>query len=147
MRLRRRGADVVAVDEAGLLFRPPWTIAEAGLTVEAESYLFDGELVGESGGSVVYHAFDLLERDGRDLRDLPYALRYDAAVDLVDAVPADALRFAVTAVSTSAKRALLQRLRDDGGAGVVFRHRLARSVRADAARRPVPLTFNRCSTS
>src|SRR5688500_4740279 len=65
VRLRRRGADVVAVDAAGQLFRPPRTIAEAVLTAVSASFVIGGATVGEGGGGedaiVVLHEIDMLE--------------------------------------------------------------------------------------
>jgi hypothetical protein len=52
-----------------------------------------------------HYCFDLFDRGDDDLRDEPYARWYGAALDLVDAVPHDAPRYADTAVTAAAKAA------------------------------------------
>jgi bifunctional non-homologous end joining protein LigD len=121
--VRKRGAEVVGINRTGLLIGLSKPVVEAVQAIAAASCLLDGEAVGDA-----YHAFDLLERDGADLRLSPYALRYDGAMDLVDAVPCDQLRFVETATSTRAKRALLVRFQEARKEGVVFKQREAAYV-------------------
>ena len=116
----KEGRDVTGINRTGLTVPLPAPVAAAVLLVAADRCLLDGELVGD-----VYHCFDLLNRDDGDLRDAPYAERYAAALDLVDVVPSDALRYAETAVTAARKRQLVERLRRAGAEGVVFKHRLA----------------------
>lgn len=116
---QRPGGVVVGTGRTGQLVGLPKPVVEAVQQLNAACCLLDGELVG-----VTYHAFDLLDRDGRDLRPAPYSIRHAALVDLVDLVdpcPADCLRYADTATTTAAKRALVDRLRRDGAEGVVFK--------------------------
>jgi bifunctional non-homologous end joining protein LigD len=116
----KQGSDVTGINRTGLTIGLPEPVAAAVLTIPIDRCLIDGELVGD-----VYHCFDLLNRGDDDLRDEPYARRYDAALNLVDAVPDDALRYAETAVTTAHKRRLVDRLRREDAEGVVFKHRLA----------------------
>jgi bifunctional non-homologous end joining protein LigD len=116
--LRKRGDEVRGINRRGLLIALPHPIVAATEAIAAGSCLLDGEVVGD-----VYHAFDLLERDGTDVRERPYALRYDGALDLVDAVPREELRFVETASTPRAKRALLLRFRQEKKEGVVFKQR------------------------
>lgn len=114
------GATVTGINRTGLTIALPESVAAAVLTVQAERCLLDGELVGD-----VYHCFDLLNQGDEDLRDEPYARRYDAALDLVDPVPHDTLRYAETAVMGKRKRRLIEQLRCQNAEGVVFKNRLA----------------------
>ena len=78
MLVQKRGNAVSGINRSGLVVALPGPIAAAAAAITAESCLLDGEAVGD-----IYHAFDLLERDGTDLKGQPYALRYDGAMDLV----------------------------------------------------------------
>ena len=89
--------------------------------LEAQTGLLDGEAVGD-----VYHAFDLLERDGMDLRPSPYAVRYDNLLNLIDAVPSNQFLYVPAAVGTARKRAMLERLRRAAAAGEQRGRRLQR---------------------
>jgi bifunctional non-homologous end joining protein LigD len=117
----KEASTVTGTNRTGLTIALPEPVAAAVSSVPADRCLLDGELVGD-----VYHCFDLLNVGGEDLRDEPYARRYDAALDLVDAVPHDALRYAETAVTAARKRQLVDRLRREDAEGVVFKRRLAR---------------------
>lgn len=114
------GSEITGINRNGLTIALPAPVAGAVLQISAERCLLDGEMVGE-----VYHCFDLLNRDDEDLRDQSYAARYDAALDLVDAVPLDVLLYAQTAVTPRQKRELLDRLKRQQAEGIVFKHRLA----------------------
>lgn len=130
--VRKRGDTVVAIGSAGRPVDLPPAAADAVAAIGADACLMAGVLTcgdGGGGGLAAFHADDLLERDGADLRACPYALRYDGAMDLVDAVPSDALRFVETACRTAAKRAMLARLLRGGRRGVVFRLRWAPHAR------------------
>ena len=112
--IRKSGSEVVGINRTGLLVGGlPELLVAAVRAVVAGSCLLDGEAVGD-----VYHCFDLLERDGADLRDRPYTVRFAGAADLVDpTAAADALRRAETATTAAAKRAMLDRLRATGRRG------------------------------
>jgi bifunctional non-homologous end joining protein LigD len=125
--IMKEGLSVSGINRTGLTVGLPEPVAAAVRAVPVDSCLLDGELVGD-----VYHCFDCLRRnvagddnEGGDLRDEPYALRYEAALNLVDAVPHDALRYAETATTEPRKRELLARLRDQRAEGIVFKQRLA----------------------
>jgi bifunctional non-homologous end joining protein LigD len=115
--VHKKGPAVVGTGRNGQLVGLPKVVVEAVQGLEAASCLLDGEVVGDA-----YHCFDLLERDGRDLRPAPYSIRHAGVVDLVDNCPSDHLRFAETATTTRAKRALVARLRREDAEGVVFKY-------------------------
>ncbi|MDB5297563.1 MAG: ligase [Phycisphaerales bacterium] len=118
--IRKDADEVVGINRSGLTVPLPAPVAAAVGQLWADRCLLDGELVGG-----VYHAFDLIDADGDDVRPAPYARRYDGLLDLVDAVPADALRYVDTATTPARKRELVDRLRAQNAEGVVFKHRLA----------------------
>lgn len=114
--IRKDDRQVTAINRRGLTVGLPEPLAEAIRLLATSQCLLDGESVGE-----VYHAFDLLELDGEDLRSAIYAVRYDALLDLVDPVPSDALRYAETATNAKTKAAMLLALRKNNREGVVFK--------------------------
>ena len=80
-------------------------------------FLLDGECVGE-----VFHAFDLLERAGQNLRARPYEERYVGLLELLsrrDKHPA--LASVATAWTPEEKRSLYARLQAAHKEGIVFK--------------------------
>jgi bifunctional non-homologous end joining protein LigD len=114
--IRKDGKTVTAINRKGMTVGLPASVTEAVLFVATGQCLLDGESVGE-----VYHAFDLLELDGEDLRQAMYAVRYNALLDLVDPVVSDALRYADTAANARTKAAMLLALRQQNREGAVFK--------------------------
>jgi bifunctional non-homologous end joining protein LigD len=119
--VRKRGNQIAGINRTGLTVDLPTSIVEAVKRVEAGDCLLDGEAVGD-----VYHAFDLLQQDGMDLRPSPYAVRYATMIALVDTVPLDSLRFAEASTGTGQKRTMLDKLKREKKEGVVFKDRSAR---------------------
>jgi bifunctional non-homologous end joining protein LigD len=117
---RREGVVVTATNRRGLTIALAGPIAAALTSVGTSQCLLDGEAVGD-----VYHAFDLLELDGEDLRQAPYFVRYEALVDLVDPVASNALRYAETAMDAGTKAAMFASMRRLKREGVVFKDRTA----------------------
>jgi len=77
-------------------------------------FLMDGEEVGE-----VFHVFDLLELDGKDLRVTSYGDRYRALSGLT--IPSDSIQVVETAFTTKEKRTLYESLKRKGKEGIVFK--------------------------
>jgi bifunctional non-homologous end joining protein LigD len=118
--IRKSGEQVTGINRCGLTIALPQPLVDAVRQIPASHGLLDGELVGS-----VYHGFDLLARGETDLRPLPYAARHDAALNLLDAVRSDALRYADTATQPATKQKLYDRLKAADAEGVVFKQRLA----------------------
>ena len=81
--------------------------------------VLDGEAVGDT-----FHAFDLLESGGRDLRGLPYAERHHDLLHLLgppDAPVHPGLRVTPTHQRPGAKRLFLAALRARNAEGAVFK--------------------------
>lgn len=80
--------------------------------------LLDGELIGET-----YHAFDLLEKGGQNLRGMGYADRRFALEAMFagtgDGYAPSPLRLVTTAIAREQKRTLVDSVRARGGEGIV----------------------------
>ena len=98
-------------------------VVKASICVESSqvSALFDGEMIGEQ-----YVVFDLLELNGRDLREAPYHVRFDT---LSKIVPGEGAKGALVLVPSIDGRAFgvearinfIASLRDAQCEGVVFK--------------------------
>jgi bifunctional non-homologous end joining protein LigD len=115
--VRKTGQDIIGINRLGLIVGLPAVIVAAVQELEVRSCLLDGEAVGN-----VYHAFDLLEEQGRDRRTSPYSNRLAEVSMLIDDTPENALLCADTAYGTAQKRNMLDRLRKDGKEGAVFKN-------------------------
>lgn len=122
MTLHSDGKHVTARNKRGLPCGLPQPVIDAMLGLP-DSCLIDGECVGD-----VFHAFDLLECAGKDLRHVKYIDRLDA----LDAFIADDggftpahLMVSDTAESFDEKTALLKQLRARNAEGIVFKDRHA----------------------
>jgi bifunctional non-homologous end joining protein LigD len=113
-------ADITAINRTGLTVGLAQSVANAVGFLDIQSCLLDGETVGDT-----FHAFDLLELEGMDLRPSPYAVRYDNLLNLVDAVPSNQFLYVPAVVGTGKKRVMLDRLRRENKEGVVFKDRTA----------------------
>jgi hypothetical protein len=81
------------------------------------SFIPDGESIGDD-----YHAFDLLELKGENLRPLPYETRLVRLVNLLLAgVNHPHVKLVGTAFTTAQKTELWQRLRRENREGIVFK--------------------------
>jgi bifunctional non-homologous end joining protein LigD len=118
--IRKDGNTVTAINRTGLTVGLPQTIADTVLRVDSKSCLLDGEAVGEA-----YYAFDLLERNGLDLRKSPYDVRHPDLIDVLDPVESVYLRPAMTAIGENSKRSMYDRARVEKREGVVFKDRSA----------------------
>ena len=91
--------------------RPRSTAGEPG------SFIPDGESVGD-----YYHAFDLLEWNGENLRPMPYRARLTSLVNLLlSGSKHRNVRLVKTAFTTQQKTELWQRLRLENREGIVFK--------------------------
>jgi bifunctional non-homologous end joining protein LigD len=113
------GEQVTGINRQGLTIGLPEAIVRQARALggAAGRWLIDGEAVGD-----VLHAFDLLEREGEDLRGRPYAERHAAMVAVVGSGGATvAIRCVETAKSAAAKRELWHRLAAGRREGIVFK--------------------------
>ena len=112
--VRKQGDDITGINRRGLVIALPEPIRLSVAALPAD-VLLDGEAVGE-----ILHAFDILELNGRDLRQGRYRDRY-AALLLLLPVNQPALRRVATAIGPDDKLDIYEELRDTGCEGVVFK--------------------------
>lgn len=116
---QRKGNKVLAMNRKGQSIGYPKALEDALLT--NIDMLVDSEAIGES-----FHAFDLLEARGEDLRGLGYGERYKALKKVFDYLPVSdvmkkTLILVPLAIGEKAKRSLYDRLKKEGKEGIVFK--------------------------
>ena len=118
--VRSQGGTVTGINRKGQTVALPPVIADAiaGLNLEL---LIDGEQIGDR-----LYIFDLLEQEGTDLRGTPLGARLAKLLNLASfaklPVSDDApLCLAETAWGITKKRALLTRITQEDGEGIVFK--------------------------
>ncbi len=115
-----KGGVVTGINRRGLAVGLSPVIAEAVAAMKAD-LLIDGEQIGDT-----LHVFDLLELGGIDLRGEPLGFRLGKLLKLASqvALPVQegaTLRLVETAWGEREKRALLSRITQEGGEGIVFK--------------------------
>jgi bifunctional non-homologous end joining protein LigD len=115
--VRKQDDDLEGINKKGFVVGLPQTVANE-LRGVAGSFIPDGESIGDD-----YHAFDLLEYNGENLRLLPYRIRLARLIDLLLLTRADFkhIRLVQTAFSTRQKTELWERLRREHREGIVFK--------------------------
>ena len=115
--VRKQDDDLEGINKKGFVVGLPQTVANELCSV-AGSFIPDGESIGDD-----YHAFDLLEFNGENLRLLPYRIRLARLIDLLLLTRSDYkyIRLVETAFSTQQKTELWQRLRRENREGIVFK--------------------------
>jgi bifunctional non-homologous end joining protein LigD len=114
MTLSKKNGTVTAGNKLGLQRGFPTCLEE---TLEYDTHIvLDGEIVGE-----IYHVFDLLEFEDRDLRDWSYESRLAA----LEGEELDESGLGIVTVETAYtskdKKALFDRLKKEGREGIVFK--------------------------
>ncbi len=120
MLVRKSGGTITAANRRGQSCGCPLSVHDA-LSAVPGDFVIDGECVGET-----YYAFDLLERGGIDFRRNPYMSRGPELCALLHDVDRSAVTVVDTAFGTQEKRDMLERLRDGGREGIVFKEICAR---------------------
>ena len=114
--LRKVGDAVEGINKLGLIVSVVETIEAAGRLVPGD-FVLDGEAVGDC-----LHVFDLLSRDGTDLRARSYGDRYRALRAVIgDADTAAAVVVAECWVDPAEKARQLDEVRARNAEGVVFK--------------------------
>jgi bifunctional non-homologous end joining protein LigD len=111
----KSGAAIHGINRKGLLVGLPETIFGAVRSIPGD-FVIDGEAVGD-----VLHAFDLVQRDGEDLRPHPYLRRLVSLARLLDGPVEKAIRLAETVTDPANKANLLRRLQAEKKEGIVFK--------------------------
>jgi bifunctional non-homologous end joining protein LigD len=111
----RKQDTITGINKLGVVTGFPAIIAEEFQVAEAD-FLIDGEIVGEE-----YHAFDLLELDGDDLRGRTYQERYLHLMNLLASFNHRHISLVESAYLPSQKRELFDQLKSANREGVVFK--------------------------
>jgi bifunctional non-homologous end joining protein LigD len=113
--IRKQDEHIEGINKKGLLVGLPETVSDDIRTLPG-SFIPDGESIGDE-----YHAFDLLEWNGENLRPLPYRARLVSLMNLLASAQHRHVRYVETAFTTRQKIGLLQRLREENREGIVFK--------------------------
>jgi bifunctional non-homologous end joining protein LigD len=113
--IRKLGAEINGINKKGNLVGLPeplfQVIAEYGTDV-----VLDGETVGNN-----YHAFDLLNLNGVDIRSWPYRERLAALMNLLFGLQQTVIKFVETAFTPTQKVVMLEKLKTGNKEGIVFK--------------------------
>jgi bifunctional non-homologous end joining protein LigD len=122
--IQRTGDKVIGINKKGQEVPLPVSIVSAVYSLTEDQVLLDGEQMGE-----VYHAFDLLEASGSNLRSDPYIERlnnlFAVAANTFGESEHPNFRTVLTFTKEPSKRKGFQRIQDAKGEGVVFKDRTA----------------------
>ena len=114
--IRKQDDDLEGINKKGFVVGLSQSVANELRSVPG-SFIPDGESIGDD-----YHAFDLLEHNGENLRPLPYRLRLVRLVNLLlSSSPHPYVRLVETAFTTIQKTELWERLRRENREGIVFK--------------------------
>ena len=113
--LLKTGDILTGINRRGIECGVPKPIAQAALAISGD-FLIDGEAVGD-----VLHVFDLLEADHTNWRPRSYRDRCSRLADLLLEENTGTLRWVDKEFREVPKRHALQRLRNEGAEGVVFK--------------------------
>lgn len=112
--IRKRGAEVIGINRRGLECGLPEPFRETAFLFD-EDFIVDGEAVGD-----VLHVFDLLQRDTRDLRPLPYKKRTEELLNMLATRSQQVFRWMPT-FEGAFKRKRLATIRRQNMEGVVLK--------------------------
>ncbi len=113
--IRRQDGQIEGINKKGLLVGLPEAVSNDIRNLPG-NFIPDGESVGDD-----YHAFDLLELNGQNLRPLRYRDRLTCLLNLLASAQHRHVRYAQTAFTTGQKIELWQRLRRENREGIVFK--------------------------
>jgi bifunctional non-homologous end joining protein LigD len=112
--IRKRDHEITGINRRGLVVAIPEPIRSAASRVPGD-YLIDGEAVGDK-----FHAFDMLESNGLDLRQRRYIDRFSGLLMLLPSGQ-PALRTVSTAIEPTDKVETCAEIRQANGEGVVLK--------------------------
>jgi bifunctional non-homologous end joining protein LigD len=112
--VRKVGTEITTINRRGLFILISDTITDAVSKIPHD-VLLDGEAVGET-----FHVFDVLEANGRDLREMPYTHRYST---LIQCLPPRNPTIPIVAIALggASKTAAYNLLHRNNREGVVFK--------------------------
>jgi bifunctional non-homologous end joining protein LigD len=113
--IRKAGNEINGINKKGNLVGLPEPLFQIIAGYGADVVL-DGETVGN-----VYHAFDLLNLDGLEIRSWPYRERLAALLNLLFGMQQTVIKFVETAFTPTQKVVLLEKLKTTNREGIVFK--------------------------
>ena len=113
--IRKQDMQIEGINKKGLLVGLPEPVLN-DIGHLPGSFIPDGESIGDD-----YHAFDLLELNGEDLRPLHYWARLTRLMNLLAGAQHPHVRLVQTAFTAKQKIELWQRLRRENREGIVFK--------------------------
>jgi bifunctional non-homologous end joining protein LigD len=115
MLIRKQDPEFHGINKKGLLISLPETVAKDIQNLPG-NFILDGECIGD-----VFHAFDLLTFNNKDLRPNPYHQRLTALMNLLASAQHRFIKYAMTAFTTWEKNRMHQELKAAKQEGVVFK--------------------------
>jgi bifunctional non-homologous end joining protein LigD len=115
MLLRKARAEIHGLNRKGLLIGLPELVFQSFRAISSD-VVIDGECIGD-----YFHAFDLLECDGEDLRSKPYHRRVVSLSTLLNQEDVTHIHFVETATDPANKERLFRHLQSEKKEGVVFK--------------------------
>lgn len=112
---QKQGQNIIGINKRGNIIGLPLPVFEVVRSFDLD-VIIDGECIGDK-----FHAFDLLELDGVDIRSWPYRERLAALMNLLFSVQQTTIKLVETAFTTEQKLEVLKRLRADNREGIVFK--------------------------
>jgi bifunctional non-homologous end joining protein LigD len=113
--IRKAGNEINGINKKGNLVGLPEPLFQIVMQYGGDVVL-DGEIIGN-----VYHAFDLLNLDGVDIRSWPYRERLAALMNLLFGLQQAVIKFVETAFTSAQKVVLLEKLKTGNKEGIVFK--------------------------
>jgi bifunctional non-homologous end joining protein LigD len=113
--IRKAGNEINGINKKGNLVGLPEPLFQV-INQYGADVVIDGESIGNC-----YHAFDLLNLDGLDIRGWPYRERLAALMNLLFGLQQTVIKFVETAFTSEQKVAMLDRLKKGRREGVVFK--------------------------
>ena len=139
--LWKHGDRVCGINKLGLPTKFPAPVGREFCATKI-GFVIDGEIVGDQ-----YHAFDLLELDGENLRGCSYKTRNFHLANFLTSFAHPHIHWVVFASTPAQKKALFKRIKAANSEGVVFK----RSDAAYSAGRPCfdgpQLKYKFCETA
>lgn len=114
--IKKDGNQISGINRLGFPTAIPESIAREAAQYPRD-FLLDGETVGET-----FHAFDLLTIGPEDMRSLGFAVRYLRMRDMLNAFDHPHIRL-VEVIFPFETAGQLQRFKQEGKEGVVFKHK------------------------
>jgi bifunctional non-homologous end joining protein LigD len=127
--LEKNNNHMVGYNRKGIQIAIPMEIYESVQSSNAyyqegcSNFLIDGELIGNK-----YYAFDVLEHDNKNVRELSVENRIEILESILEEIESDHIVLVKTAMSKKEKVDLFDQLKKDNKEGIVFKYRFAKYV-------------------